>query len=88
MASIWDDLGVRQVLNACGNRTLLGGNEPSPEVREIMAELDDYYVDMGELIDAASEKVAELLGAEAALITSGSFICLGRWSRRLYDRHG
>ena len=72
MASIWDDLGVRQVLNACGNRTLLGGNEPSPEVREIMAELDDYYVDMGELIDAASEKVAELLGAEAALITSGA----------------
>ena len=72
MASIWDDLGVRRVINAGGNRTLLGGNEPPPEVREIMAELDDYYVDMGDLIDAASEKVAELLGAEAALITSGA----------------
>ncbi len=76
MASIWDDLEVRRVLNACGNRTLLGGNEPAPEVREAMAELDDYYVDMSELIDSASEKVAELLGAEAALITSGASAAL------------
>ncbi len=76
MASIWDDLGVRPVLNLGGNRTLLGGNEPPPEVREIMAEMDDYYVDMSELIDAASEKVAELLGVEAALITSGASAAL------------
>ena len=76
MARIWDDLGVRPVLNAGGNRTLLGGNEPPQEVRDIMAEMDDYYVDMGELIDAASSKVAELLGAEAALITSGAAAAL------------
>ena len=76
MASIWEELNVRPVLNAGGNRTLLGGNQPPQEVLDAMAEMDDYYVEMNDLIDAASEKVAEMLGVEAALITSGAAAAL------------
>lgn len=71
MRSIWEEIGVTPVLNAQGNRTLLGGNTPAGAVRAAMDEAEEYYVDMGELIDKTSERIAELLGVEAALVTSG-----------------
>ena len=43
---IYDALGVRIVLNADGNRTLLGGSKISSAVMKFMDEADDY-VDMG-----------------------------------------
>jgi len=71
MTSIWEDIGVTPVLNAMGNRTLLGGNTPSASVRAVMDETEEYYVDMGELIEKVSQRIAEMLGVEAALVTSG-----------------
>jgi D-glucosaminate-6-phosphate ammonia-lyase len=71
MANIFQELGVRPVLNAHGNRTALGGNTPSPAVRALMDEMEDYYVDMGDLVDSVGERVSEMLGVEAALVTSG-----------------
>jgi L-seryl-tRNA(Ser) seleniumtransferase len=45
----------------------------APQVLEAMAEANNYFVDMYELNIAAGQKAAELLGAEAALITCGGF---------------
>ena len=71
MSTIYDELGVSPVLNAHGNRTLLGGGTPSVAVRTLMAQADEYYADMGDLMDTVGEKIADMLGVEAALVTSG-----------------
>jgi L-seryl-tRNA(Ser) seleniumtransferase len=66
-------LGVRPHLGAHEHITTLGGCRMPPEVMEAMAEANDYFVDMHELNAAAGRRVAELVGAEAALVTSGGF---------------
>jgi len=69
---IYEELGVRPVINATGgNMTFLGGSILSPEVNEAMREANRYYVDMKELLDRTGQIIAELLGAEAAYVTSG-----------------
>jgi L-seryl-tRNA(Ser) seleniumtransferase len=47
-----------------------------PEVLEAMVEANEYFVDMHELIEAAEGRVAELMGAEATIVTSGGFASL------------
>ena len=71
MSGIFEELEVRPVLNAQGNRTLLGGSTPSASVRALMEEAEEYYVDMGELMDSVGQRIAVMLGVEAALVTSG-----------------
>jgi L-seryl-tRNA(Ser) seleniumtransferase len=71
MTDIYAELGVRPVLNAQGNRTLLGGSTPSPAVNAMMAEMGEYYVDLGELMDSVANHISEMLGVERALVTSG-----------------
>ena len=71
MPGIFDELGVRPVLNAQGNRTMLGGATPSGEVRALMDSAEEYYVDLSELMDNVAERIAAMLDVEAALVTSG-----------------
>ncbi len=71
MSNIYEQLGAKPILNAHGNRTLLGGNTPNESVRALMDESEEYYVDMGELIDRVGENIADMLGVEAALVTPG-----------------
>jgi L-seryl-tRNA(Ser) seleniumtransferase len=71
MDNIYEELGVRPVLNAQGNRTLLGGGTPSEAVRELMDSVEDYYVNMGELMDSVGVRISDMLGVESALVTSG-----------------
>ncbi len=71
MTTIFEELGVRPVINAQGNRTLLGGGTPSPEVRAMMDDAEEYYVNLSELMDAVGERVSDMLEVEAALVTSG-----------------
>jgi L-seryl-tRNA(Ser) seleniumtransferase len=40
---------------------------------EAMIEANDYFVDMHELTEAAGKRVADAMGAEAALVTAGAF---------------
>ena len=44
-----------------------------PEVMTAMTEANEFFVDMVELNDAAGKRAAELLGAEAAMVTCGGF---------------
>lgn len=48
---IYEELGVRPVINATGgNRTLLGGSILSTKVSRAMQVANRYYVDMKELL--------------------------------------
>ena len=70
MSNYYDMLGVRKVINGWGNSTVLGGSSPAPEVRQAMEEAHDY-VEMGELLQRTGDYIADVLGVEAAYITSG-----------------
>jgi L-seryl-tRNA(Ser) seleniumtransferase len=69
-------LGVRPHLAGHGHTTIYGGSRMPPEVMRAMAEANEEFVDMHELLDAAGRRVAEVTGAEAGLVTSGSFAAL------------
>ena len=66
-------LGVRPHLGAHEHISRLGGGRMPPEVLQAMTEANEYFVDMHELNAAAGRRAAELLGAEAALVTAGGF---------------
>lgn len=66
-------LGVRPHLPAHEHVSRLGGGRMSAEVIEAMAEANDFFIDMHELMAAAGARIAELTGAEAALVTAGGF---------------
>lgn len=65
--------GVRPHLGAHEHISRVGGGRMSREVMAAMTEANDYFVDMNELMVAAGRRVAEMLGAEDALVTAGAF---------------
>ncbi|TWT15132.1 aminotransferase class V-fold PLP-dependent enzyme [Reyranella sp. CPCC 100927] len=65
-------LGVRRRINAAGALTRLGGAVMAPEVVAAMAEAARASVDIGELQDAASTRIAAATGAEAGMVTTGA----------------
>ncbi len=66
-------LGVRPLLSCRGHTTIVGGSRMPAEVLRAMGEANDYFVDMFELNAAAGRRIAEVMKAEAALVTAGSF---------------
>ncbi|MGQ0647490.1 MAG: hypothetical protein ACT4P7_07945 [Gemmatimonadaceae bacterium] len=66
-------LGVRPHLGAHETISRLGGGRMPRDVVAAMAEANEYFVDMRELNVAAGRRAAELLGADAALVTAGGF---------------
>ena len=69
--SVYTRLGVRPIINAQGNRTVLGGSITTPAVTQAMDEASHTYVEMRELLEKSGEFIAEILGVEAAYVTSG-----------------
>ena len=69
-------LGVRRRINAAGALTRLGGAVMAPEVVAAMAAASRASVDIGELQDAASNRIAAATGAEAGLVTTGAAAAL------------
>lgn len=66
-------LGVRPHVGAHEHLSSMGGSRMPAEVMAAMAEANHYFVDMAELHDAAGRRIAEIMGAEAALVSSGAF---------------
>lgn len=75
-ADPYASLGVRRRINAAGALTRLGGAIMAPEVILAMAAASRSSVDIGELQDAASKRIAEATGAEAGLVTTGAAAAL------------
>jgi len=69
-------LGVRRRINAAGALTRLGGAVMAPEVVAAMAAAARGSVDIGELQDAASDRIAAATGAEAGMVTTGAAAAL------------
>ncbi|MSS70093.1 MAG: hypothetical protein EXS64_01240 [Candidatus Latescibacteria bacterium] len=68
---IYEELGVKPLINAAGNVTLIGGSRVPDRVLEAVAQANRYYVDMEELLKKSGEYIAGVFGAEAAFVTSG-----------------
>lgn len=64
-------LGLRPFIHCAGVRTIHGGTLMLPEVSRAMELAARRFVNIDELMAAASRRIAELTGAEAGIITSG-----------------
>ena len=85
-ADIYAKMGARAVINAQGNRTVLGGSATVPEVTDAMAAVNDTYVEMAELLARSGEYIADLLGVEAAYVTIRLLRGPRLQRRRVHDR--
>lgn len=68
----YESLGISRVINAMGAVTFLGGLPMDPRVIDAMSTAARAKVDSHELADAISARLSDLLGVEAAMITSGA----------------
>ena len=72
MEDVYEVLGVKPLINAAGTVTTLGGSLMPPEVVAAWRSASKRFVNMLELQDRVGERIAELLGVEAALVTTGA----------------
>ena len=71
-ANIYERLGVRTRINAKGTYTNLTGSLLPPEAARAMEEAAQHYVVLDELQRAVGERIARMLGVEAACVASGA----------------
>lgn len=69
--SVYASLGIRPVINGVGVVTHLGGSLMHPETLKAMTEAARCFVPLSELQTKVGARIAELLGAEAAMVTNG-----------------
>ena len=68
----YEELGVRPFINCVGTVSVYSGFVVPPEVREVVDYASRYCVPIPELQEAVGARIAEIMGAEAALVTSGA----------------
>jgi uncharacterized pyridoxal phosphate-dependent enzyme len=81
-AGIFQELGVRPLINCRGTHTVLGASKKWPELDAAMAEASRSFVMLDELQEKVGERLARLVGSEAALVTTGAAgaIALGTYA--------
>ncbi len=72
MTDIYDDLGVRKIINGYATLTMLGGSRMAPEVTAAMAQAAQHFVDLDELQEKAGRRIAEWTHNEAAYVSCGA----------------
>ncbi len=70
------ELGVKPFINAAGTYTTLSASLMRPEVMDAINFASKSFVRLNDLQDAAGKRIAELTGAEAAMVTSGAAAAL------------
>src|SRR5271155_3812433 len=70
--NVYEALGVKHVINATGTVTNLGGSLMPPEVAAAWVEASKHFVNLLDLQDKGGARIAELIGVEAALGTTGA----------------
>jgi len=70
--SVLRELGVHKIINGYGPATILGGSVLAGQVTRAMEQVSHCFLDMDELLDVVNSKIAQLLGVEAAHVTSGA----------------
>lgn len=69
---VYEDLGVRPVINAAGPLTRLSGMPLDPAVAAAMAEAAQACVRIEDVQEAAGRYLAEVTGAQAGYVTTGA----------------
>jgi L-seryl-tRNA(Ser) seleniumtransferase len=69
---VYENLGVRTIINASGTLTRVGGSRMAAEVLAAMAEAAASFVHIDELQARAGGVIARLTGAEAGYVTNGA----------------
>ena len=70
---IYEDLGVRPMINAGGFKTILGGSRLSPAVLEAASLANRHFVELEDLLTQSGQVIADMLHVESALVTPGCF---------------
>ena len=68
---MYQSIGVRPVINCKGTFTIMSGSLMLPECREAMQQASQNFVHMDELMEAVGKRLAEITGAESAIVTCG-----------------
>lgn len=68
----YEDLGVRPFINCVGTVSVYSGFVIPSEVREMMDYAAQFCVPIVELQEAVGKRIAEIMGAEAAMVTTGA----------------
>ena len=76
--SIYEELGVRTLINGQGVVTFYSCTLMPPEVHRAMARASEHYVEIVELQRAVGARLARFVGAEAAMVCSGSAACIAQ----------
>ncbi len=71
-AALYETIGVRPIIHMGGTTTRYGGTIIRPEAHQAMEAAKGALVDMNELNVKAGQAIARMLGAEAAVVTSGA----------------
>jgi D-glucosaminate-6-phosphate ammonia-lyase len=76
-ADIYRRMGVRTIINGSGASTNVGGSLMRPETAAAMVEASQAFIVLEELNAKVGEKIADVTGAEAGLVTCGSWAAMG-----------
>src|SRR5215467_5111983 len=68
---IYQSIGVRPLINCRGTLTVISGSLELPEVRAAVDAGGQHHVVLDELMEGVAKRIAELTGAEWALVSSG-----------------
>ena len=71
-AGVYQQLGIRPVINCRGTHTVLGASKKFPELDAGMAEASRHFVLLEELQEKVGERLSRLIGTESAMVTTGA----------------
>ncbi|MBL8177585.1 MAG: aminotransferase class V-fold PLP-dependent enzyme [Bryobacterales bacterium] len=69
---VYDELGIRPILNFRGTHTTIGASKQWPELHAAMEEAARSFVSLDELQDKVGERLSRLIGTESAIVTTGT----------------
>ena len=69
--NLYEEIGVRPLINAKGTYTIISGSLSLPEVKQAMEEAGRHYVNMDELMAAVGARLAKITGADWGIVTGG-----------------
>jgi len=75
-AEVYTRLGVRPFINCTATLTINGGSLMLPEVIAAMEQASHYHVDLDELMEKVSPRLAELLQVPWGIVTAGTAAAL------------
>ncbi len=66
------ELGIKPIINAAGSYTMFTGSLMRPEVVTAIESMSHHFVRINELHDAVGKRIAAMVGAPAAMVSSGA----------------